>query len=198
MTVNGQDQTAAGQTPGLISLIRSDFRRQAEMFGWKRVPVSESFWFTVDFRIRHRISEIRSRPLRSLLVALEYPIHKVLRAINHSSIGLEAKVGPGLLLAHFGGVWIHPGVEIGADCTIYHQVTISGRGSKTREVTGLPKIGDRVTISPGAKILGGITVGDDALGGANSVVIEDVPVGAVAAGNPARVIRFKEDSKEAR
>ena len=177
---------------GLIPLIRSDFRRQAEMFGWKRVPVSESFWFTVDFRVRHRIQAIASRPLRILLIALEYPIHKVIRAINHSSIGVESKVGPGLLLAHFGGVWIHPDVEIGADCTIFHQVTIVARGGRADRQGGVPRIGDRVWIMPGAKVLGGITVGDDVVIGANAVVLEDVPSGATVAGNPARVVRMRD------
>ena len=171
-----------------FELIKSDFRRQAEMFGWKRVPVSESFWLSVDFRIRNRIDQIRPRPVRALLIALEYPIHKLIKAINHSAIGMGAKVGPGLLLAHFGGVWIHPDVVIGSDCSIFHQVTIAGRGRRGQPGAGVPRIGDRVRILPGAKVLGGVTIGDDARIGANAVVLDDVPAGALAVGNPARVI----------
>ena len=37
--------------PGLFELIRSDFRRQARMFGWRRVPASESFWLTAQERL---------------------------------------------------------------------------------------------------------------------------------------------------
>lgn len=177
-----------GVTTSLAAVIRSDFRRQAEMFGWKRVLVSEGFWFTVDFRIRTRLDQIRPRSLRGLLIALEYPIHKLIRTINHSSLSMGAKVGPGLLLAHFGGVWIDPGVVIGRDCTIFHQVTIAGRGRRSGESSGVPTIGDRVRIMPGAKVLGGITIGDDVRIGANAVVLEDVPAGALAVGNPARVI----------
>ena len=166
-----------------FELIKSDFRRQAEMFGWKRVPVSESFWLSVDFRIRNRIDQTRPRPVRALLIALEYPIHKLIKAINHSAIGMGAKVGPGLLLAHFGGVWIHPDVVIGSDCSIFHQVTIAvGRGD------GAPRIGDRVTLMAGAKVLGQVTIGDDARIGANAVVLDDVPARALAVGSPARII----------
>ena len=177
---------------GLLALTRSDLRRQVEMFGWKRVPVAESFWLSVDFRIRDRISRLPPGTLRTLLVALEYPFHKIIRVINHSSIGVGTKIGPGLLFAHFGGVWIHPRVEIGSDCTIFHQVTITTRGGRADRQGGVPRIGDRVRILPGAKLLGRITVGDDVVIGANAVVLEDVPSGAVVAGNPARVVRMRD------
>lgn len=48
-------------------------------------------------------------------------------------------------------------------------------------------IGANVWIGGGAILLPGITIGDDALIGAGSVVTRDIPSGAVAAGNPARV-----------
>jgi acetyltransferase-like isoleucine patch superfamily enzyme len=40
-----------------------------------------------------------------------------------------------------------------------------------------------------ACVLPGVAIGDDAIVGARSVVADDVPAGAVVAGNPARVIR---------
>lgn len=48
-------------------------------------------------------------------------------------------------------------------------------------------LGDGVTIYPGAKLLGGITMGDGALIGANSVVVKDVPAGAIVKTQPAGV-----------
>jgi UDP-2-acetamido-3-amino-2,3-dideoxy-glucuronate N-acetyltransferase len=52
------------------------------------------------------------------------------------------------------------------------------------------------SIGSGATLLCGITVGEGAIVGAGSVVLKDVPPGAIVAGNPARVIRFT--SQEAR
>jgi acetyltransferase-like isoleucine patch superfamily enzyme len=46
------------------------------------------------------------------------------------------------------------------------------------------------SIGSGATLLGGITIGEHAIVGAGSVVTKDVPAGAVAAGNPARLIRI--------
>jgi len=50
------------------------------------------------------------------------------------------------------------------------------------------RIGRNVWIGGGAIVLPGVTIGDDALIGAGSVVTRDVPAGATVAGNPARVV----------
>ncbi len=50
-------------------------------------------------------------------------------------------------------------------------------------------IGNRVWIGGGSTILGGVSIGDDSVIGAGSVVTKDIPSGVIAAGNPCRVIR---------
>jgi len=52
----------------------------------------------------------------------------------------------------------------------------------------VPRIGGHVDIGAGAKLLGGIVVGDDAVIGANAVVLDDVPAGATVIGIPAKVV----------
>jgi len=49
-------------------------------------------------------------------------------------------------------------------------------------------IGERVFVGSGARILGGLTIGDDAVIGAGAVVTKDVPAGATVVGVPARQI----------
>jgi serine O-acetyltransferase len=73
-----------------------------------------------------------------------------------------------------------------------HQVTLGRSRGDSEE---MPTIGDDVQILAGAKVFGGITVGDGAVIGANAVVLHDVPPGAVMVGVPARNVA-KTDSGE--
>lgn len=69
---------------------------------------------------------------------------------------------------------------MGADCTIFHQVTLGVNGRKSLEVG--PALGDRVSIGAGAKIIGPVKIGDDVTVGANAVVTKDVPNGVTVVG----------------
>jgi serine O-acetyltransferase len=95
--------------------------------------------------------------------------------------------GPGLSVAHFGTVTVNPDARIGRNCRL-HSCTIG-------EVLGeSPVIGDNVHIGPGARILGGITVGDRVVVAANAVVVKDVPEGVTVGGVPARVLNSKDSA----
>ena len=102
-------------------------------------------------------------------------------------IGVSSKIGEPVDFPHPRNIVIGEGVQIGNSCIIYHDVTI---GQKN----GLyPNIGDNVTIFAGSKIIGGISIGNNVVVGANSVVIKDVPNNCVVAGNPARVIGYNDE-----
>ena len=51
-------------------------------------------------------------------------------------------------------------------------------------------IGDNVWLGGGVIVLPGVTIGDNAVIGAGAVVTKDIPANAIAAGNPAKVIRY--------
>lgn len=104
-----------------------------------------------------------------------------------------AKIGKGLFIDHGMGVVIGETAEVGDNVTIYHGVTLGGTGKHTGKRH--PTIGDNVLIGTGAKVLGPITVGNDAKIGANSVVLHNVPEGATAVGIRAKnIVKAKSNS----
>lgn len=104
-------------------------------------------------------------------------------------ISYRTQIGEGLYIGHSGGIVIHGDTQIGDYCNLSQGITIgvSIRGKKA----GIPKIGNRVFIGPGAVILGGIDIGDDVLIGANALVTFDVPDRAVVAAPMASVVSDK-------
>ena len=97
-------------------------------------------------------------------------------------------IGSGLYIGHTTGIVVNDFAVIGKNCNLSQGVTIgqSYRGKRQ----GNPVIGDNVFIGPGAKVIGGIRVGNNVAIGANCVVIEDVPDNAVVAGVPGRVVSY--------
>jgi acetyltransferase-like isoleucine patch superfamily enzyme len=100
-----------------------------------------------------------------------------------------------------------PGISIGADALVGSNVTIydsdfhelhPARRRGGRPAMALVQIGRNVFIGDGVRILKGVTIGDDSVIGAGSVVSSRIPGGVIAAGNPARVIREIEDAGELR
>jgi len=96
----------------------------------------------------------------------------------------EENIGAGFMLGHGFSIECVAS-SIGEDCQIFQQVTVGfGKGGK-------PTIGNNVWIYAGAKVLGGVKIGNNVTIGANSVVTHDIPDNAVVAGVPARVLRYK-------
>lgn len=93
------------------------------------------------------------------------------------------EIGGGLFIQH-GFATMISATSIGENCWINQQVTI-GHTGKGRP----PIIGNGVMITCGAKVLGPITIGDNAIIGANACVIRDVEPGAVMGGVPAKRIK---------
>jgi serine O-acetyltransferase len=85
------------------------------------------------------------------------------------------------------GVVIGETAEVGDDVYLYHQVTLGGTSS-ARGTKRHPTLGNNVIVGAGAKILGGITVGDGARVGANAVVVQPVRPGETVVGIPARPV----------
>ena len=108
------------------------------------------------------------------------------RRITGVDIHPAATLGQGLFIDHAVGVVIGETAEVGEDVTIYQGVTLGG--TSLEKGKRHPTIGDRVVVGAGAKVLGPIVIGADARVGANSVVVRDVPPGAVVVGVPGQII----------
>lgn len=115
------------------------------------------------------------------------------RFISHISrflTGIEihpgATIGRRFFIDHGMGVVIGETAVIHDDVTLYHGVTLGGTSwNKGRRH---PTLQSGVVIGAGAKVLGPITIGAGARVGSDAVVVKDVPAGATAVGNPARII----------
>ncbi|MGA9138670.1 MAG: hypothetical protein WBZ29_00490 [Methanocella sp.] len=105
-------------------------------------------------------------------------------------IPYRTDIGSNTIFGYGGmGVVINKMARIGKNCFIAHQVTIAY--SK-----GVPVIGNNVYIAPGAKLFGGIKIGNNVVIAANSVVIRDVPDNCLVGGVPAKIIRENIDITE--
>ncbi|NPV03134.1 MAG: serine acetyltransferase [Syntrophaceae bacterium] len=108
-------------------------------------------------------------------------------------IPYNTRIGEGLYIGHFGGIFVNHEVKIGKNCNINQDVSIGATyGGK---YPGIPVIGDNVYLGPGSKIIGGITLGNNVAVGANCVVNIDVPDNGVVIGNPCKIISYQ-GSKE--
>lgn len=94
-----------------------------------------------------------------------------------------AVIGERLFIDHGMGVVIGETAEIGDDVTLYHGVTLGGRGlSKTKRH---PTVKDGAMIGARATVLGPITIGEGAKVGAGAVVLDPVADNTTVVGVPA-------------
>jgi serine O-acetyltransferase len=117
--------------------------------------------------------------------------------VNFIIFGIEVPpripIGPGLVLMHTQGT-VLGAASIGVNVTIYHQVTLGALAMDFAFTLALrPIVGDGVVIGVGAKVLGGLILGNGSVVGANAVVLENVPPGRVAIGIPARILPPKSE-----
>ena len=140
--------------------------------------------------LSHRVAHALWRVRLKLLARL---VSQLTRWLTGIEIHPGARIGRRLFIDHGMGVVIGETAEIGDDCTLYHGVTLGG--TTWRREKRHPTLGNNVVIGAGAKVLGPITIGNDARVGSNSVVVKDVPAGATVVGIPGRVITPRDDEK---
>lgn len=135
---------------------------------------------------RHRVANFFYRAHLKLLARI---ISQVAKFFTGIEIHPAAKIASGVFIDHGSGVVIGETAVIEKNVVIYQGVTLGGTG-KDNGKRRHPTIKEGAVISCGAKVLGGITVGEYAKVGAGSVVLKDVPPRATVVGVPARIVRI--------
>lgn len=130
---------------------------------------------------------VQSPVLRAPLSLLYRMLYRHVRNGYGIELPYTVRLGQRVVIEHAGAIVIHGCAEIGDDSILRQGVTLGNR--YLDQPFAAPRLGKRVNVGAGAKILGAVTIGDDAQIGANAVVLEDVPQGATAVGIPARLVR---------
>jgi serine O-acetyltransferase len=142
------------------------------------------------YRAGNYLARHRPPPVLRHIVMLLYRLWwRQVENTTGISIPPDCVIGPGLYIGHFGGIILHPGVKIGRDCNLSQGVTL-GLGAENG-IWGVPTLGDRVYVAPGAKVIGPVHLADGTVVGANAVVTHSTSVNDVVAGVPARVVSQK-------
>jgi len=160
--------------------LKRDRERYAERGLWFLMP---GFWIVANYRFGNWAHGLGALRLPFWILYRLFRIPLALWSVHLWAGASGAKIGPGLVLIHPRNVMIGSGVEIGRDVIIFHDVTIG-----TGPTPGKPKIGDDADIYVGARILGGVTIGEKAMVGANCVVTRSVPADSIVMVAQARVI----------
>jgi maltose O-acetyltransferase len=115
----------------------------------------------------------------------------------HCDLGFRTVIGPrtfvnaGLVALDIGAITIGADCQIGPGVQLLTPTHPTDPGPRRAKVEGSRPItlGDNVWLGGGAIVCPGVTIGEDTVVGAGSVVVRDLPAGVVAVGNPARVVR---------
>ena len=159
---------------------------QADLQRYPRRPFlkEQSVWAIWVYRFGRRLDRRKPGIIRKVGEKWYWLVYRFVETLTGISIPKSVEIGPGLKIWHFGNIFIHKDVKIGARCTLRQGVTIGNR----KDGGPVPVLEDDVELGAYAQVLGGVLIGRGAKIGAMSVVLCDVPEGATAVGVPAKVI----------
>jgi serine O-acetyltransferase len=160
-------------------ILIKDLRRWAELL---HLPTPRGTWDNIVLFITFMTF---TKEFRTVFYLRAGPTGKIFGFLCPCMANLDiapADIGPGLFIQHGEGTFVSAN-RIGANCWIARQVMIGYSNE-----TDLPTIGNNVRILTGAKIIGRVTIGDNATIGLNTVIMQDVPEGATMLGVPGKMI----------
>ncbi|PWC34710.1 serine acetyltransferase [Azospirillum sp. TSO35-2] len=146
--------------------------------------------FRVTFTLRSCQAASRlPSPLRQPVLAACRLLHRWTQHSAAMDLPWETQVGPGLRILHGWGLVVNASARIGANVTLFHGVTLGQKDDlhPTGRVTHYPELGDGVWVGPHAVVIG-VSVGDECIVAASSVVTKPMPRRTVVAGNPGKAV----------
>lgn len=164
----------------MLRLLLADLRAKQALYSQYGARCSLLKAVLTDGTSANLLYRLQGQLVRWRLAPLALLPHVLNKWFNGCVIGVKAQFGPGFVLIHPIGVVINSAVRGGRNVWLESGVVIGDNRGQT------PRLGDDVFVGSGAKVIGGVRLGDRARIGANAVVLHDVPDGATAVGIPAR------------
>ena len=169
-------------------LIKADIERwnQIDQINFNMFE-SINWYMTYKIEFRNLIQHRLKNPSRSFSCFFHYAVARILWKPLETLYIYTEDIGGGLYIQH-GFSTIITAKKIGKNCRIYQQVTIGYKEQFN------PVLEDNVSVTCGAKVLGGITMHSGSLAAAGAVVVKDVPENAIVGGVPAKIIGYKDEN----
>jgi len=182
----------------IFEKIRTDIHELATwnssptFFGKIKLVFDSGFHAVMTYRLGSFASNLKIPIVKQFMLVIHFILHNFVHMTSGIDISKDAKIGKGLVIHSYTGCLISK-VEMGDYCVLAPNVFIAGRKG------GLPKIGNHVFFGIGCKVIGNITIGDNANIGANAVIIKDVPANHTAVGvYPLKIFPTKNPTKDKR
>lgn len=182
----------------MFNNLRADLRRyliSPDLPRWRKLRTAlefPGFQATVVYRFgrwaRGAVPGIWGLPIRLLLMAIYRLLNWLAVKMLGIRIALDADIGPGIYIGHFGGIEIDA-CAIGSHCSVNQQTKILFALDKPRT-----HIGDRVWVGSHVRIAAGTIVGAGAALASGAIVENHVKARSLVGGNPARVMALEYDN----
>lgn len=150
-----------------LAFVRGRWKKSA----WQVILSGRGFHALLFYRCAHALWQ-RRVPLLPLILT------RVITILYAIDLDYRCRIAGGVAIIHGIGTVIGGGAEVGRGTIIYHGVTMGIKGSRKRD--GFPRVGSDCVLGAGCKLLGGLTVGDGSIIGANVVLTQSLPAGSIA------------------
>lgn len=158
-------------------------------------PAKKSKFILIWFRTCQLIIEIKQKYWRIPLMPIVWIYRIVIDWIMGIDLPPETRIGKGFILYHGQGLVIGKGAVIGESCTLRHGVTIGRKLDHTGTPSRDPHIGNNVELGAYSILIGDITIGDNCVIGAGTVVSKSLQANTVVVSEKFRCLSGGIDSE---